>query len=131
MEEEQSDEDEEDSFDGDGQPRKKRARLTRSGLNEVEKQRTRRSNEQIQSLRALLEASGLNTKKDKFSILKKYVSGREGRRERWVPVCVCARYVGVVRNFALVVVCVHTTLFVHPSSVRSVLFSLFNSSRHL
>jgi len=34
---------------------------------------TRRINEQIQSLRALLEASGLNTKKDKFSILKKCV----------------------------------------------------------
>jgi len=88
VEEEQSDEDEEDSFDGDGQPRKKRARRTRSELNEVEKQRTRRINEQIQSLRALLEASGLNTKKDKFSILKKYVLAREERRERWVPGCV-------------------------------------------
>lgn len=32
---------------------------------------TRRINEQIQSMRTLLEASGLNTKKDKFSILKK------------------------------------------------------------
>ncbi len=71
VEEEQSDdEDDEDSFDGDGQPRKKRARRTRTELNEIEKQRTRRINEQIQSLRALLEASGLNTKKDKFSILK-------------------------------------------------------------
>jgi hypothetical protein len=80
VEEEQSDdEDDEDSFDGDGQPRKKRARRTRTELNEIEKQRTRRINEQIQSLRALLEASGLNTKKDKFSILKKYVQGGGGR----------------------------------------------------
>ena len=66
-----SDDEEDESYDGDGQPRKKRARRTRTELNEIEKQRTRRINEQIQSLRALLEASGLNTKKDKFSILKK------------------------------------------------------------
>lgn len=65
------DEDDDESYDGDGQPKKKRARRTRTELNEIEKQRTRRINEQIHSLRALLEASGLNCKKDKFSILKK------------------------------------------------------------
>lgn len=81
VEEEQSDDDEDDSFDGEGQPRKKRARRTRTELNEIEKQRTRRINEQIQSLRSLLEASGLNTKKDKFSILKKCVTGGKQRRD--------------------------------------------------
>lgn len=55
--------------DDSGKSQRHSTRKTREELNFIEKQRTRRINQQIQALRSLLEASGLTTKKDKYSIL--------------------------------------------------------------
>lgn len=46
------------------------SKKSREQLNSIEKQRTKRINNQIVSLRNLLEVSNIPTKKDKFSVLK-------------------------------------------------------------
>mmetsp|Transcript_19921 Transcript_19921/g.28638 ORF Transcript_19921/g.28638 Transcript_19921/m.28638 type:complete len:409 (-) Transcript_19921:308-1534(-) len=50
--------------------RRTASKKTREELNEIEKQRTKRINGHIMSLRNLLEMSNILTKKDKFSVLK-------------------------------------------------------------
>lgn len=47
------------------------SRPMREELNELERQRTRRTNDYLSSIRNILQVANIPTKKDKFSVIKK------------------------------------------------------------
>jgi len=64
------DEDRSESVLNSNHERRQSARKSREELNEIEKKRTKRINDQIHALRSLLEVSMVQSKSDKYSVLK-------------------------------------------------------------